>query len=69
MSFERQVKENFKRHGFEINILGSECHKLISKMNAENVSNVKKHYPELLLLAQKFGEAEDLRSVFEQNNQ
>jgi hypothetical protein len=68
MCFETQVKENFKRHGFEINNLASECHKLISKMNSENVSNVKKHYPELLLLAQKFGEAEDLRSVFEQNN-
>ena len=63
--FEKDLRDGNFAHAHTLAWLAEESHKLVSVMNPSQINFLKGSYPEILLLASKYGSKNELRSSFD----
>lgn len=63
--FEKDLRDGKFAHAHMTNWLAEESHKLVSIMNPSEIKFLKESYPEIIMLASKYGSKNELRSQFD----
>jgi hypothetical protein len=63
--FKKMVEDQGIVEDFDLSSIYERAHELISKMSSNQIEIVKKHHPEVILISEKYGEVENLRTNFD----